>query len=66
MNVTLLLLKNIGSARLRESDIRPISPKTPAPQYQPIERKKRKGKLVEVYSGDTEQLKPIKKHWPCS
>ena len=40
----LLLLKKAGSARLRESEIHPISPKTPAPQYQPIDRKKRKGK----------------------
>ena len=28
----------------RESDLHAISPKTPAPQYQPIERKKREGK----------------------
>ena len=46
----LLLLKKFGSARLGESDIHPISPKTPAPQYQPIDRKKRKGKRVEDYS----------------
>ena len=48
----LLLLKNVNSARLGESDIHPISPKTPAPQYQPIDRKKRKGKRVEDYSRD--------------
>ena len=48
----LLLLKKVGSARLRESDIHPMSPKTPAPQYQPIDRKKRKGKRVEDYSRD--------------
>ena len=48
----LLLLKKVGSARLRESCIHPISPKTPAPQYQPIDRKKRKGKKVEDYSRD--------------
>ena len=36
----------------RESDIHRISPKTPAPQYQPIDRKKRKGKRVEDYSRD--------------
>ena len=36
----LLLLKKIGSARLRESDIHPISRKTSAPHYQPIDRKK--------------------------
>ena len=46
----LLLLKKVISARLGESDIHPISPKTPAPQYQPIDRKKRKGKRVEDYS----------------
>ena len=40
----LLSLKNVGSARLGESDIHPIIPKTPAPQNQPIDRKKRKGK----------------------
>ena len=42
----LLLLKKVGSATLRESDIHPISPKTSAPQNQPIDRKKRKGKRV--------------------
>ena len=40
----LLLLKEVGSVRLRKSDIHPVSPKTPAPEYQPIDRKKRKGK----------------------
>ena len=48
----LLLLKKVGSARLRESDVNHINTKTPAPQYQPIERKKRKGKRVEDYSRD--------------
>ena len=38
---------------LRESDIHPISPKTPAPQYQPIDRKKKNWKIVEDYSRDT-------------
>ena len=47
----LLLLKEVGSARLRESDIHPMSPKTIAPQYQPIYRKTRKWKIVED-SGD--------------
>ena len=46
----LLLLKEVGSARLRESYIHPISPKTTAPQYQLIDRKKRKGKIVEDFS----------------
>ena len=48
----LLFKKKVSSARLGESDIHPISPKTPAPQYQPIDRKKRKGKRVEDYSRD--------------
>ena len=33
----LLLLKEVCSIRLRESDLHPISPKTPAPQFQPID-----------------------------
>ena len=48
----LLLLKEVGSGRLRESDIHHISQKTPAPQYEPIDQKKRKGKIVEDYSRD--------------
>ena len=47
-----LSLKKVGSARLRESDVHPISPKTPAPQYQHIDRKKRKGKRAEDYCRD--------------
>ena len=42
--IKLLLLKKIGNARPGEGDCHPISPKTPAPHYQPIEEKKRKGK----------------------
>ena len=45
--IIIINIKKIGSARLRESDIHPISPKTPAPQYQPIDKKKRKVKKVE-------------------
>ena len=48
----LLLLKKVGSARLIESDIHFISPKTPAPHKEPIDRKKRKGKIVEDFSRD--------------
>ena len=36
----------------RESDIHPISLKTPAPQYQLTDRQKRKGKIVEDYNRD--------------
>ena len=61
----LLLLKKVSSARLGESDIHPISPKTPAPQYQPIDRKKRNGKRVNTIVG-IKKLTSIKKHWPCS
>ena len=48
-----ILFNEVCSARLRDSDIHPISPKTPAPQYQPIDRKKRKGKIVDDYRRDT-------------
>ena len=46
----LLLLKDFGSARLGESDIHTISPKTPTAQYQSIDKK----------------IRSIKNHWPCS
>ena len=36
----------------RESDLHPIIPNTPAPQYQPKGRKKRNGKIVEYNSRD--------------
>ena len=64
----LLLLKGVGSARLGESYLHPISLKTPAPQYQPIDRYKRKGKIVEnyIYIVGIEQLRPIQKHRPYS
>ena len=42
----------VSSARLRDSDIHSISPKTPAIQYQPTDKKKRNGKRVEDYSRD--------------
>ena len=48
----IIIKEKVGSARLRESDIHPISPKTPAPQYQPIDRKKRKRTRVEDNSRD--------------
>ena len=48
----LLLLKEVGSVRLRESDVHPISPKAPAPQYQSTDRKKGKEKILEDYSRD--------------
>ena len=50
--IIILLFKKVGSTMLRASAIHPISPKIPAPQYQPIDRKKRKGKRVEDYSRD--------------
>ena len=39
-----LLFKEVGNARLGESDLYIISLKTQAPQNEPRERKKRKGK----------------------
>ena len=42
--IIIIIIKKIGNARPGEGDCHPISPKTPAPHYQPIEEKKRKGK----------------------
>ena len=50
--IIIIIIKKVSSARLGESDIHNISLKTPAPQYQPIDRKKRKGKRVEDYCRD--------------
>ena len=50
--IIVIITKKVGSARLRESDIHPISPKIPAPQYKPVNRKKRKEKSVEDYCRD--------------
>ena len=48
----IIIKKNVGTTRPRDSDVHPISPKTPAPQYQPMESKERKGKSVEDYCRD--------------
>ena len=52
LGIIKIIIKIGRNARLRESDIHPISPKTIAPQYQPLDRKKRKGKIVKDYSKD--------------
>ena len=56
----LVLLKEVFSTRLRGSDIHPISPKTSTPQYQSIDRKKRKVKIEEDYYRDRAAIRPIK------
>ena len=50
--VIIIIKKGRQCEAERESDIHPISPKTPAPQYQPLDRKKRKREIVEDYSRD--------------
>ena len=50
--IIIIIIIKKGRQCKAESDVHPISPKTPAPQYQPIDRKKRKGKRVEDYSRD--------------
>ena len=42
--IIIIIIKNTTAMQGWESDLHLISPKTPGPQYQPIERKKRKGK----------------------
>ena len=49
--IIIIIIKKVRQCKV-ESDIHPISSKISAPQYQPIDRKKRKGKIVEVYSRD--------------
>ena len=49
----MLLLKEVGSAkRERVTYTLSVRSKTPEPQYQPIDGKKRKGQIVEDYSKD--------------
>ena len=48
--IIIIIKKGLHQCKVRESDLHPISPKTPAPGYQPIDRKKRNGKRVEDYS----------------
>ena len=60
--IIIIIIKKGRECMAGESDIHPISPKTSAPEYQPINRKKRKGNRVE----GIQQFRLIKKHWLCS
>ena len=60
----LLLLKGVSSARLRESDLHLISPKTPAHETN-LYTERRKIKISRRLK-EIEQLRPINKHCPCS
>ena len=60
----LLLLKKVGNARLAESDWHSVSPKTPSPQHQSTEWKKREGKQQATKS--EQAARPIKRHWAWS
>ena len=48
--IIIIIKKDRQCKAERESDVHPISPKPPAPQYQQIVRKKINGKRVEDYS----------------
>ena len=48
----IIIIKRGRQCKAERESYTPISQKTPAPQYQPIDRKKRKGKIVEDYSMD--------------
>ena len=48
----IIISKKGRQCKVRESDIHPISPKISALQYQPIDREKRMGKIIEDYSMD--------------
>ena len=48
----LLLLKEVGNSSLRESDLHPMGPMTPTPQYQPRQKEEKgKGGIVEDKKG---------------
>ena len=49
----------------RESDLHPISLTTPSPTIQTYSQKEEKGKKSRRQKR-IEQLRPMKKHWPCS
>ena len=49
--VIILLLKKGGNARLAESDLHPVSPRTPAPQLPTRRKKEEKKKRVEDKKG---------------
>ena len=52
MAVIITIIKKVTLTQQSwESDLLPISPKTPAPHYQSIHRKKRNGKIVEDKKG---------------
>ena len=48
--ITIIIIKR-GLQRKAGSDLQPINLKTPAPQYQPKDRKKIKGKPVKYKNG---------------
>ena len=50
--ISIIIIKKGRQCKAEREWYTPISPKTPAPQYQPIDRKKRNGKRVEDYSRD--------------
>ena len=51
--IFIIIIKRGGQCKVeRESNVHPISPKTPASQYKPIDRNKRKGKTVGDNSWD--------------
>ena len=50
--IIIIIIINNKRGQQCKAEIRPISLKTPASQYQPIDRKKINGKIVEHYSRD--------------
>ena len=50
--IIIIIIKKGQQCKAGREWYNPISPKTPAPQYQPIDRKKRKEKSAEDYSRD--------------
>ena len=52
MAIIIIIIKKGQQCKAGREWYTPYQPEDPAPQYQPIDRKKRKGKRVEDYSWD--------------
>ena len=63
ISISIIIIEKGWQCKAGTGDYHPISPKTPAPQYQPIEWKKWKGNSRRRRERAGRQ---IKMHWPCS
>ena len=58
--IAITSIKKVGNARVGESNLKPISPKTLAPQYQPMERERKERENSRRRKGSEHQLGLVK------